>query len=78
VCLDRTLGHLELMGNLRVVTALEQQFRDLLLTRTQTNKPFLHASFPPFQDHRPPTVPLAQECLPLSPRYWPAKNRLPG
>jgi len=33
VRLDRASGHLELPGDFRVVATLEQQFRNLLLTR---------------------------------------------
>jgi hypothetical protein len=35
VCLDGTPGHFELFGNLGVVATLQQQFGNLLLTRSQ-------------------------------------------
>ena len=39
-------GHLELPGNLRIVATLKQQFRNLLLTRTQPNGALLHSNSP--------------------------------
>jgi hypothetical protein len=42
VRLDRTPSHLELRGNLCVITALQQQFRNLLLPWAQANRLFLH------------------------------------
>jgi hypothetical protein len=40
--------HLELAGNLGVVTTLQQQFNDLLLPRTEPNGLLLHAILPFF------------------------------
>ena len=42
--LDRAAGHFELCSDFRVVTALQQQFGDLLLPRAQTNRLFLHVN----------------------------------
>jgi len=42
--LYRTPGHLELPGNFRVVTALQQQIGDLLLPWTQPNWLVFHVS----------------------------------
>jgi hypothetical protein len=39
-------GHLELSGNLRIVTTLKQQFGNLLFARTQPNGAFVHSGFP--------------------------------
>jgi hypothetical protein len=36
--------HLELTGNLSVVTTLQKQFDDLLFTRAQPNRLFVHRS----------------------------------
>jgi hypothetical protein len=44
--LDRTPGHLQLFGNLRIVTALQQQIGDLLLPWTQPNGLVCHAVSP--------------------------------
>jgi hypothetical protein len=44
VRLDRAPSHLELRSYLCVVTALQQQFRNLLLSRAQANRLFLHVS----------------------------------
>jgi hypothetical protein len=33
----RSTGHLELFGDFRIVTALKQQFRDLLLSGSESN-----------------------------------------
>jgi hypothetical protein len=46
VCLDRASGHFELPRDLCVVTTLEQQFRNLLLARTQPNGTLFHSDFP--------------------------------
>ena len=35
-------GHLELLGDFRVVTALEQQFRYLLLSGSESNRLIVH------------------------------------
>jgi hypothetical protein len=43
---DRSAGHLELFGDFGVVTALEKQFSDLLLSRSQSNRFIVH-SVPP-------------------------------
>jgi hypothetical protein len=45
MCLDCTPGHLELGRNFCIVTALQQQFRNLLLSRAQANRLFLHVNF---------------------------------
>jgi hypothetical protein len=48
VCFDRAPGHIELRGDFRIVTPLQQQIGNLLLSRAQTNRLFLHfGSFPP-------------------------------
>ena len=44
--LDRASGHLELPGDFRVVATLQQQFRNLLLTRAELNRTLLHSDFP--------------------------------
>jgi hypothetical protein len=44
VRLDRPTGHLELRSNFRIVTALQQQFRNLLFPGAQANRLFLHVS----------------------------------
>jgi len=41
-----TAGHVQLFGNFRVVTALEQQLGDLLFPWAQLDKLFLHI-YPP-------------------------------
>jgi hypothetical protein len=47
MCLYRTPGHFELLGDFSVVAALQQQLGNLLLPRPEANRPFPHA-FPPF------------------------------
>lgn len=44
--LDRAPSHLELSCNLIIVTALQQQFGDLLFARTQRNHRLFHANSP--------------------------------
>ena len=45
---DRASGHIELCGNLGIVTALQQQVGNLLFPRAQANRLLLHfGSFPP-------------------------------
>jgi hypothetical protein len=46
VRLHRASGHFELPRDLCVVTTLEQQFRNLLLARTQPNGTLFHSDFP--------------------------------
>jgi hypothetical protein len=41
-----TPGHVELFGNFRIVTALEQQLGDLLFPRAQLDKLFRHIHSP--------------------------------
>jgi hypothetical protein len=43
VCLDGAPGHFQLFGNLGVVAALQQQFGNLLLPRSQAKILFPHA-----------------------------------
>jgi hypothetical protein len=45
--LDCPSCHVELTGNLGVVTALQEQFDDLLLAWSQPNCLFLHSLHPP-------------------------------
>lgn len=40
--LDSTPGHIELAGDFGVVTSLQEQFDDLLLSGTQPNGVLLH------------------------------------
>ena len=40
--LDRSPGHFELLCDFRVVTALEQQFRYLLLSGSESNRLIVH------------------------------------
>jgi hypothetical protein len=42
VRLDRASGHMELGSNFRIITALQQQFGNLLLPWAQANRLFLH------------------------------------
>jgi len=42
VGLDRSTRHFELFRDLRIVTALEQQFRNLLLSRSESNRLVVH------------------------------------
>jgi hypothetical protein len=44
----RTPGHVELHGNLGVVTALQKQFDNLLFAWTEPNSLLLHPIPPPF------------------------------
>jgi hypothetical protein len=46
VCLHCSPGHLKLPGDLGVVTALEQQFGNLLFPGTQSDRSFFHCSSP--------------------------------
>ena len=46
MCLHRAPGHFELAGNLCVIAALKQQFRNLLLTETQSNRRIFHSDSP--------------------------------
>ena len=39
---DRSTRHLELLSDLRVVTALQQQFRYLLLSGSESNRFVVH------------------------------------
>ena len=45
--LDRASGHFELRGNFRIVTALQQQLCNLLFSRAQANRLFLHLNSSP-------------------------------
>jgi hypothetical protein len=47
VGLHGSASHVELLGNFRVITALQQQFRDLLLTRTQPDRLLAHPKSSP-------------------------------
>jgi hypothetical protein len=42
VCLDGSTRHLQLLRDFGVVTALQEQFNNLLLARTQPNGLFPH------------------------------------
>jgi hypothetical protein len=46
VRLYRAPGHFELPRNLRIVTTLKQQFRNLLLAWAQPNGALLHSNSP--------------------------------
>jgi len=46
--LHRATRHLELAGNLRVVTPLQEEFDNLLFPRTQPNGLLLHQTSPLF------------------------------
>jgi len=48
MCLDRTLSHIQLFRDFRVIAPLEQQVGDLPLPRTQANQLVLHKSTSPF------------------------------
>ena len=69
---DRTAGHFELLGNLRVVTALQQQLGNLLLPRPQANRPFLHAPPPISAASDRPLAPPGQKSLSAPP--YPSKS----
>jgi hypothetical protein len=45
VRLDRAPGHFEFRSDFPVVTALQQQFSDLLFPRAQADRLFLHVNF---------------------------------